>query len=196
MDVQVRGHDITVDESLRRFVVQRTARLDHLVNRVVEAKLELRQRHNRSGGDIVIAQLTIQTGRHILRAEEQDRQAEAAIDKAIDKLARQVRRYHDRRTDRKASRTDATLLPALDAEDEVGVSADIEDGDEHDEAAPALDLVRTKRFALKPMDVVEAIEQLDLLGHDFYLFQNADEQQLNVIYRRRDGTFGLLAPSR
>jgi putative sigma-54 modulation protein len=200
VDLQIRGHDIVVTDSLRSFIDRRAAKLDHLVDRVVDAKLELRKHHHRAGGDITTAQLTIRTGRHILRAEERARDPQAAVDQAIDKLVRQVRRFHDRRTDRKGPRPEPALAlgeapaeaPEADLEDEL---EELDELDETETPRRNGD-VRTKRFLLKPMAVDEAIEQMELLGHDFYLFQNADEEQLNVIYRRRDGTYGLLAPSR
>ncbi len=193
MELQIRGNGVPVTDDLRRFAEKRAAKLDHLVDRVVDAKLELRARHNRSGPDTVTAQLTIQAGRRLLRAEEHDPDALAAVDRAVDKLARQVRRVHDKRSDRKGPRpepVETILAPAaIDAAD-----VDEEDADRNGDLP--VGLVRTKRFSLKPMDVDEAIEQMELLGHDFYLFHNAEEQGLNVVYRRRDGAYGLLAPER
>ena len=192
MEIQIRGNGIALTDDLREFAEKRTAKLDHLVDRVVDAKLELRARHNRVGPDTVTAQLTIQTGRHLLRAEEDDPDPRAAVDRAVDKLGRQVRRFHDKRSDRKGPRPEPIAppaTPALDAE-EPGIDRDEADPDQ------LVGLVRTKRFSLKPMDVDEAIEQMELLGHDFYLFHNAAEEGLNVVYRRRDGTYGLLAPTR
>ena len=191
MHLQIRGHDIAVTDDLRDFAERRANKLDHLLTRVVDAKLELRHRHNRTGGDTTTAQLTIQTGKRLLRAEEDAADPIQAIDRAVDKLVRQIRRYHDKRTDRKGPRTAEFVASAL--------SADAEPDDLDDEALDDADdrpngLVRTKRFSVKPMDVEEAIDQMELLGHDFYLFHNAIEQQLNVLYRRRDGTYGLLAP--
>ena len=193
MELQIRGNGVPVTDQLRRFAEKRTAKLDHLVDHVVDAKLELRARHNRSGPDTVTAQITIQSGRQLLRAEENDPDALAAVDRAVDKLARQVRRVHDKRSDRKGARTDpidAAPIPSVAGEFDGADDETDRDGD------GPIGLVRTKRFALKPMDVDEAIEQMELLGHDFYLFHNADEQVLNVVYRRRDGAYGLLAPER
>jgi len=189
VDLHIRGNDIVITDDLRAFAERRAAKLDPLLSRVVEAKLELRRRHNRSGGDSTTAQLTIQTGRRLLRAEEHAPDPTAAIDQAVDKLLRQIRRYHDKRTDRKGHKPADALVAATNG------LADVDDealDDEADESTT--ELVRTKRFSVKPMDIDEAIDQMELLGHDFYLFHNALEQQLNVLYRRRDGTYGLLAP--
>lgn len=195
MELQVRGNGIIITDNLRDFIDQRTSKLDRLVDHVVDAKLELRARHNRSGPDITTAQITIQTGRRLLRAEESDPDARVAVDRAVDKLTRQVRRFHDKRS-RKGARPDP--LAAIDVAPEPLAALDLADADEDVDvdAEEAMTVVRTKRFPLKPMDVEEAIEQMELLGHDFYLFHNALEEQLNVVYRRRDGAYGLLAPDR
>ena len=192
MEVQIRGHGVAVTDDLRRFIDKRVAKLDHLVDRVVDAKLELHARHNRAGPDTVTAQLTLHTGRHILRAEEHHPDLYVAVDQAVDKLVRQVRRFHEKRSDRKGPRPEPVV--AATSEDVAPDDTDL-DGDEADRERLA-GLVRTKRFSLKPMDVVEAIQQMELLGHDFYLFHNAEEETLNVVYRRRDGAYGLLVPDR
>ena len=188
MELHIRGKDIAVGDDLRAFAERRTAKFEHRLSRIDDANLELRRRHNRSGPDSTTAQLTIQTGRRILRAEEDDSDPFVAVDRAVDKLTRQIRRFHDKRADRKGPRPTAAPLPELD-----GVDGAVEPVDEEDEEARAV-VVRTKRFSVKPMDVEEAIDQMELLGHDFFLFHNADEAQLNVLYRRRDGSYGLLAP--
>lgn len=196
MDITIRGNGITVTDDIRAFAEKRTAKLDHLVDRVVDAKLELRANHNRVGPDTVTAQLTIQTGRRLLRAEEHDPDALAAVDRAVDKLTRQVRRFHDKRADRKGPRPESIRTAGADLPpvEHTPLPEDEPTDVDADERLAAL--VRTKRFALKPMDVAEAIEQMELLHHDFFLFHNAAEDHLNVVYRRRDGSYGLLAPER
>ena len=201
MDLHIRGNGIVIGDELRGFVEKRASKLDHLVDHVVDAKLELRANHNRVGPDTVTAQLTIQTGRRILRAEEHDRDVHAAVDRAVDKLARQVRRFHELRADRKGPQPDSIRTGLLDRVDadaaaagawDSAVAGDEEDEDEADARLAAL--VRTKRFSIKPMNLNEAIEQMELLQHDFYLFHNEVEDGINLIYRRRDGSYGLLAP--
>ena len=191
MEVHVRGNGIAVNDDLRDYVDQRFAKLDRRVSRVVDAKLELRHRHNRVGPDMVTAQITIKTHRNILRAEEDDAEVKVAIDRAVDKLSTRLRRFHERRTDHKPARSDLENDPTTDA-----VLAEIAAPvfDEEDEDAERL--VRTKRFALKPMDVDEAIDQMELLGHDFYLFDNSEAGTLSVVYRRRAGDYGVLVPIR
>lgn len=190
MEFQIRGNGISINDDLREHADQRLAKLDHLVRRVTDAKLELRRRTNRSGPNLVTAQVTIQTSRNILRAEEDAPDAKLAIDRAVDKLGTQLRRYHDRRTDHKADKADLSVDPTTDA-----VLAEITTPvpDDEDENGR---LVRTKRFGMKPMDVDEAIDQMELLGHDFFLFDNVEAGTISVVYRRRHGDYGLIIPDR
>jgi putative sigma-54 modulation protein len=186
VELQIRSNNITVNDDLESYATQRVSKLDRLVDHVVDAKLELKHRKNRTGHDVT-AQLTIQTGRRLLRAEEHDHDVRRAIDLVTEKMASQIRRFHDKRTNKKgrgAAVAEATA-PVMD------VDVDVTD----EETQPEIgDIVRTKRFSVKPMMPEEAIEQMELLGHDFFLFHNADDEQLNVLYRRNDGTYGLLAP--
>ncbi len=190
MDIQVRGNGVTINDALREFIDHRAAKLDHLVGRASDAKLELRALHNRVGPDTTTAQLTIRSGRDVLRAEERATDQTQAVDQVFDKLERQIRRVHDKRSRRRAPGQEtirvSPVTPDMASDlDEFGLDEDERVGD----------LVRTKRFGLKPMDVSEAIEQMELLGHDFFLFHYADEDIPSVVYRRRDGAYGLLIPN-
>jgi len=198
MDVHIRAAGLKVTEEMQGFIDRKMAKLDRLAEHVVEAHLELKRETRRNGGEMATAQLTLQTGRHILRAEEENPEATKAIDAAVDKLVRQVRKYNGKRADRR--KRGAASGPAPRLGDYLALEQDADAGDEVSSIEIEADadeyrLVRTKRFQMKPMIVDEAIDQMDLIGHDFFLFQNADEDQLNVLYRRRDGSYGLLAPA-
>jgi putative sigma-54 modulation protein len=184
VELQIRANNITVNDDLEAYAIQRVSKLDRLVDRVVDAKLELKHRKNRTGSDVT-AQLTIQTGRRLLRAEEHDHDVRRAIDLVTEKMAAQIRRFHDKRTDKKGR----GIPPA-----ETAVPVEALIPTEEDGQPDIGEIVRTKRFPIKPMMPEEAIEQMELLGHNFFLFHNADDEQLNVLYRRNDGTYGLLAP--
>lgn len=188
MDLQIRSRGTKVSDGLQAFIDRRIAKLDRIADHVVEAHLELRTEELRAGREITTAQLTLQTGRHVLRAEERDPEAAKAIDAAIDKLVGQARKFSDKRSKRSRG---SPRMPSDALE-----STQPAPGEQDPEDEIPSQVVRTKRFQMKPMVVEEAIDQMELIGHEFFLFQNSDEDQLNVLYRRRDGTFGLLAPAR
>lgn len=199
MDIHIRAAGLKISEDMQEFIDRKIAKLDRLADHVVDANLELKKETVRSGIEITTAQLTLHTGRHVLRAEEQDEEATKAIDAAIDKLVRQVRKFNGKRADRRKRGPGSTGVPSATgylALEQDGSDAENENWIGDDGPSDAERLVRTKRFMMKPMNIDEAIDQMELIGHDFFLFQNADEDELNVLYRRRDGTYGLLAPTR
>ena len=193
MELQIRSNGTKITTGMRDYIDAKMTKLDKMVNNVVDAQLELRTEKTRSGIDQTSAQLTLHTGKHVLRAEVHDAEATRAIDQAIDKLERQVRKFKDKRKDHK-SRTGVSNLSLAIADANATMEHASEDDIDDDEGSESR-LVRTKRFSMKPMAVEEAIDQLELIGHDFYLFLNSDEEQLNVLYRRRDGSYGLLGPN-
>jgi putative sigma-54 modulation protein len=190
MEVQIKSHNIKLSDDLREYIQKRVSKLDRVNERITEAKFELRREKSHNPTERFIAQFTIVTRRTILRAEEKNTDPNTAIDLVTDKMARQIRRFHDRKVHR--SRRDAVNLGLLAAEHspEMAPPTDIEDEDELINAS----VVRTKRFTVQPMDTAEAIEQIELLGHDFFVYHNLDSNMINVLYRRKDGQYGLLEP--
>ncbi len=190
MDVQIKAHNIRISDDLRDYIHKRVSKLDRVNERIIEAKFELRQEKTHNPTQRFIAQFTIATPRSILRAEEKNTDPNTAIDIVTDKMARQIKRFHDRKVHR--SRRDAVNLGLLAADQALLDLPDIE-LDEGDESE-ANNVVRTKRFQVLPMDIAEAIEQIELLGHDFFVYHNHETNQINVLYRRKDGQYGLLEP--
>lgn len=192
MDVQIKAKNLKVNEDLRAFIQSRVNKLDRFISRGADAKLELNHERPRTGGERTIAQLTVAHRQTLLRAEEQHADPRRAIDMAVDTMMTQIRRYHSKRTDRsrRPSVAEFVALPELAAADLAELDAAIDTTDDGD----GLEIVRRKRFALKPMTSGEAIDQLELLGHDFFVFRNAEENQINVVYRRKRGDYGLIQP--
>jgi putative sigma-54 modulation protein len=192
MDVQIKAKNLKVNEELRAFIQSRVGKLDRFLSEGAEAKLELNYEHPRTGGERTIAQLTVAHRQTILRAEEQHADSRRAIDMAVDTMMTQIRRYHSKRTDRskRPSVAEFVTLPELAAAELAELDAAIDNTDDGE----GLEIVRRKRFALKPMTSGEAIDQLELLGHDFFVFHNAEENQINVVYRRKRGDYGLIQP--
>jgi putative sigma-54 modulation protein len=186
VDLQIKARNCRLSNSSREYIEKRVSKLDRVDERITEAKFEVREEPNHHPTQRYVVQFTIATRRSILRAEEKGQDLHATIDSVSDKMARQIRRYHDRKVFR--NRRDAKNLGLLAAEQspELAEPDDAEDLDGR--------VVRTKRFKVQPMDTAEALEQLELLGHDFFVFYNLDTSQMNVLYRRRNGDFGVLEP--
>src|SRR5690625_1379125 len=121
----------------------------------------------------------------LLRAEEGHADLYAAIDLVVDKLERQIRKYKTK-VNRKFRQKGSAKHIFAELEKEAN---------NHEEAEDEIEIVRTKRFNLKPMDSEEAILQMDMLGHAFFVFTNAETDDTNVVYKRKDGKYGLIEPA-
>jgi putative sigma-54 modulation protein len=177
MDLVITGKNMEISERIRDYVEKKASRLDRYLHTIDEASLELTRASAKSAEDRHIAQLTVRAKGTILRAEERSADVFTAFDAVLDKMYRQIVRYKTRRRTRGRAQEEE-LLPPLE---------------EYEEEAPK-QIVRTKRFLVLPMDEEEAAEQMELLGHDFFLFLNTNTGDLNIIYRRRDGDYGLIEP--
>jgi len=186
MQLILKGKNVEITDWLRQYVEKKVNKLDRYLPDIHEARVELSVEKTRSSQDRQVAQLTVRSNGVILRAEERTDDIFAAVDAVVDKMHRQIARYKGKRIDRwqgqGPNRSEAEL-PPLD--EEV-----LEELAEERERR----IVRIKRFAVSPMDEDEAIEQMELLGHDFFIFYNANSGMLNVLYRRKDGNYGLLEP--
>jgi putative sigma-54 modulation protein len=194
MEVQIKTKNIRLTDPLQEYIQRRLQKLEKVNERVIDATLEVRAERNRTGGEQHVAQLTIATKNTILRAEETNYDLHAAIDLAIDRMTRQIRRFHDKKVfSRRRLKATARTLPdeALSLSPDGQLSTA---GLDEDDEIPIENLVRRKRFKIQPMSEEEAIEQMELLGHDFFVFFNPDLAQINVLYRRRDGQYGLIQP--
>lgn len=183
MELQISSNNMDVTPRLRSYVEKKTARLDRYLPNLSNVQVELAMENTRSAVQRHVAEITIRDERGtILRAEERNSDMFAAVDAVVDKLYRQIERYRGKAKRRNRGKGEAQL----DLGEPLPIAEEYVDEDQA--------IVRYKRFALHPMSAEEAIDQMELLGHDFYVFFNAEDDGVNVIYRRRDGTFGLLQP--
>jgi putative sigma-54 modulation protein len=177
--LQVKGKNVEVSDSLRTYAQEKLGRLDRHLNDAARLEVELAVEKNPSIAESQIAEGTIWTKGPVLRARESSPDMRASIDMLVEKLERQARRYREKRRDVRAARgaaaAEAETIPVVP-----------------DEESPVV--VKIKQFAVKPMTPEEAVLQLELIGHDFFVFQNADTTDVNVVYRRRDGNYGLIEP--
>lgn len=187
MDLHVKGKNIPVTDALFDHAEKKLAKLTRFLppwDEPPHVELELSVERNPSIERNQVAEVTVRTKGPVLRVRETDRDMYVAIDHAVNKLQRQATRYRDRRRRHRLPHGQQPAPPA-DAIEEPVIPVDEE---------PEPQLVKTKRFEMKPMAVEDAVLQFELLNHDFYVFRNADDaDSVNVIYRRRDGDLGLIA---
>lgn len=190
MQMQVRAKNYRLTPNLRAYIEKKVPRLSRYLEDIAETKVELTKSNTRSQGPQIVAQLTVTLKNGvILRAEERSGDPYTSLDAVLDTMERQVARFKERYYTRGGHRRvgrPVTLseLPAS-PESPARPAAEIEEEPR---------IVKTKQFLIKPMYTDEAVSQMELLGHDFFIFQNAETERLSVIYRRKDGHYGLIEP--
>jgi len=175
--LQVKGKNVEVTDSIREYAQEKLGKLERQLADPTRVELELAVERNPSISANHVAEATIWTKGPVLRAREASADHKASIDQLVDKLERQVKRYREKRRRYRAAPPADAAIP----DDALPM-----DGEPR--------IVKSKRFPVKPMSPEEAVLQLELVGHDFFVFQNAETMDVNVVYRRRDGSFGLIEP--
>ena len=177
MRLQVKGKNVDVSDGIREYAEAKLAKLERQLHDDTRVELELAVERNPSIAASHVAEATVWTKGPVLRAREASVDMRASIDQLTEKLMRQVKHYREKRS-RRSARNDGfppggALPMPEDAEPQI---------------------VKTKQFAVQPMTAEEAVLQLELVGHDFFVFQNADSNDVNVVYRRKRGGYGLIEP--
>src|ERR671917_669271 len=190
MDVLVKGRNMPVTEALERYAAEKVERIAKFFDEersVARAEVELIHERNPSNPEPEVADATLFINGSVLKASESSEDMYASIDGMSDKLERQVKRFRGRQIDR----WQGQLKNTPDVAPGVAQPFLVEEEEEIEAR-----IVRTKQFQMKPMGAEEAVLQLELLDHDFYVFTSAETGDINVVYRRRDGDYGLIEPAR
>ena len=190
MDIRIFTKNIELNPDAEAYIHKKLNRLERHLKQISDAKIEVSRASGRSQKNNVIAQMTCSVGGYTLRGQESGPNLFAAIDGVTDVMDRQIRRYKGKVYRSAQGRKGAK---------EIGAMAEfpVEDvGTEEDEILlnELGKVVRTKRFRMNPMAVEDAILQMELLSHDFFLFHNIDTNEYNVAYRRSDGDYGVIEP--
>jgi putative sigma-54 modulation protein len=178
MRLQVKGRNVEVSDAIRDYAQEKLGKLERQLADPTRVELELTVERNPSIAASHVAEATVWTKGPVLRARESSSDMKASIDQLADKLERQVKRYREKRRRGRHARADGGQLesaPVVPSEGEPMI-------------------VKTKQFAVKPMSPEEAVLQLELVGHDFFVFRNSESDEVNVVYRRNDGNYGLIEP--
>lgn len=180
-DIQINTRNLELDDPLRDYVTKKVRKLDRFIDILDSATVDLNYVESaRSAEDRHVAQITVRGKGVMLRAEERTADMRASLDAVTDKIVRQINRFKGKRWKPRGDgrSTAEALMPdtmeELSDEEEVAIS-------------------RRKRFLLAPMDEQEALEQMALLGHEmFFVYLDANTGSVNVLYKRRDGSYGLI----
>jgi putative sigma-54 modulation protein len=180
----VKGKSIEVSEGLRDYVEKKLGKLEGHLDKITAITVELAAEQRKTTNNRQVVQVTMQVNGQILRAEEASSDMYAAVDIVVEKLQRSIERYKSklyRKDDIRKNRREKARLQEANA---AGA----------DEMVEESGITHTKRFQIKPMSPQEATEQMELLGHDFYIFYNQDTTGVSVVYKRTNGSYGLLIP--
>jgi putative sigma-54 modulation protein len=184
LDVEVFGRNIEVTDRIFDYVTKKVSKLDRYMSGIEDARVDLAfVKSARSITDRNVTQITVRGKGFILRVEERAEDIYTAVDAAVEKMQRQMERYKGKHYKGRGDGKTASDV-AMEA-----VEAEAIEREEEEE----ISIVRRKKFTLTPMDEAEALEQMALLGHEnFFVFYNGSTNAVNVLYRRRDGAFGLI----
>jgi putative sigma-54 modulation protein len=171
-------NNVEVSETIEAYVEKKVGKLGRYLPTIDEGKVEISREGTKLPEQRFTVQVTLDSRGVLIRAQEKSKDMRTAIDKVVDVLSKRIERYKGKLYDKSRGVSFTRQGAAIEAEE-------IE--------APKR-VVKTKRFLVKPMPVDEAISQMELLGHDFFLFIDADTERLNLLYRRDDGNYGLIEP--
>ncbi|OQX61504.1 MAG: ribosomal subunit interface protein [Anaerolinea sp. 4484_236] len=177
-EVKIFSRDLEVTDRINEYVFKKVSKLDRYLEDINEVRVDLASTNARSAKERAVAQITARGKGFILRSEERDEDIFGAVNLALETIKRRIKRYKGKRNERWKKDRDVEIVETFEDEDEE---------------EPVI--VRRKEFKLTPMDEWEAIEQMELLGHNsFFVFFNIQAQMINVLYKRHDGTYGLIEP--
>lgn len=182
---QLSGRGVDVTDALKDYVDAKLSRLDRFSDQITDAKVVLTVRDVRDASRRNRVEVQVNVPHGIIRAEEHHADMYAAIDKVGDVLERQLRKF---KTKYLRQRHDNSVA------DENGMVAAVTTDETNDEDAATPEIVRTKKVDMRPMSPEDAVHQMEALHHDFYVFLNIATDSCSVVYRRRDGNYGLIEP--
>jgi len=178
MELQITGKNIDLSPPVRRYIERKLGKLSRHLPNITGFEIEIFEEKTKSPQQRFVVQVTVDSSGTLFHGEERGEDLFTAIDKVAATMDRQIEHYKGKLY-------------------EKGRGSSLARGEFNEEvtaAQPLQKVVKVKRFAVKPMSVAEAIDQMELLGHDFFLFFNADTEELNLLYRRKDGNYGLIEP--
>lgn len=184
MEIIVKGRNMNVTNALRAYAEDKIGRITKYFDQILKIEIAFIDEKNPSIANGKTVEVTVFPKGPVLRAKESSNDMYASIDMVVDKLERQIKRYKNR-----TYKSQRHGTPGLG---ELAVARGANGNGEEEQEAPQI--VKVKQVSVKPMDPEEATQQMELLGHDFFVFTNADTAEINVVYKRKDKNYGLIEP--
>ena len=175
MELQLTSKGINLTTDLRRHIESKLGRFNRHLKKAIDIKAEVSEQKTKAPQDRFMARVTLNTGNTMLHSEERGENLLVAIDRVVQSMDRQIERYKGKLQDK----------------GRVGSPGQ---GKPSQKPTARKSVVKVKRFSVKPMSVDEAAAQMELLGHDFFLFLNAESGNLSLLYKRKEGNYGLIEP--
>ncbi len=178
MELQITGTNVELTSTIRRHIERRLNKLNRHLPNIMKSKVEISEEETKSPQQHFLVRVTVDSSGTLLHGEERGGDLFEAVDKVAAIMTRQLEHYKGKlyKKGRGSSLARNEFSPEIETAEPMGK------------------VVKVKRFAVKPVSVAEAIDQMELLGHDFFLFLNAENEELNLLYRRKDGNYGLIEP--
>ena len=190
MDIRIQARNIDLNPQAEQYIQKKFKRIERHLPNLDEAKMEVSRTQAKSAQDRVQAQMTLTISGYTLRGQDNAVNLFAAVDAVTDIVDRQIRRFKGKVYRTSQARKSARGFRDAPAEAII----DLPDAAEEEAIEDVGEVVRTKRFSMTPMSIEDAILQMEMLGHNFFLFFNTDTMEYNVAYRREDGDYGLIEP--
>lgn len=181
MDFQISSKNVELSAETRRYIESKLSKLNRYLPNITESRVEVIKEKTKSPEQHFVVHLAVNSNGTLILSEEKGADLLTAVDKVASVMNRRIEHYKGKLYDkRKGKKDNASLRTATKPVTETA-------------PAPGK-IVKVKNFTIKPMEVEEAISQMETLGHDFFLFFNAQDERINLIYRRRDNDYGLIQP--
>ncbi|MBN1189648.1 MAG: ribosome-associated translation inhibitor RaiA [Dehalococcoidales bacterium] len=184
MDIQITGKNIEIQPAAWNYMTKKLDKINKFLPGLISFDVEASEEKTRDPGMRYIVQVTLDNKGTLIRGEERGQDIYTATDKVLEVMNRQIEHLKGKKPHSRNKGNPSIRTSPLEE------SVSQEPGDISDEPR----IVKTKKFDVKPMSLEEAVDQMELLGHDFFLFFNPDDNLINLIYRRKDGNYGLIVP--
>lgn len=185
---EIHGENLTITDAIRNYIEEKIGKLERYFNNVPNATAHVKVKTYHNSATKI--EVTIPLKNVTLRAEERHDDLYAGIDLITSKLERQVRKYKTRVNRKNRDHGIQDVFAALPDDQEIKATYNTEADKDDDE--DEIEIIRSKQFSLKPMDAEEAVLQMNLLGHDFFVFRDRDSEGTSIVYKRKNGKYGLI----